>query len=106
MDTRSLRASLGALLFLCGCGAPDANVSASESAYSSRTRVDGNVSQFSAVDIEFVYVLGTFDTKIAELTYVAERLRQAEAKVRTVDVGTGRPHGWLVRLEEFPGRLT
>lgn len=35
-----------------------------------------------------VYVVGTFDTKGAELNYVRDLLEQAGAKVTTVDVGT------------------
>lgn len=37
----------------------------------------------------FAAVAGTFDTKAAELNYIAERLRVAGIKVRTIDLGTG-----------------
>ena len=37
----------------------------------------------------FVAVAGTFDTKAEELTYIAERLRDAGVNVRTIDLSTG-----------------
>ena len=37
----------------------------------------------------FVAVAGTFDTKAEELTYIADRLRDAGVNVRTIDLSTG-----------------
>src|ERR1700754_5233373 len=38
--------------------------------------------------MDLAYVVGTFDTKARELTYVAELARAAGARVATVDVST------------------
>jgi len=40
-----------------------------------------------------VHVVGTFDTKGAELRYVRDRIVAAGVPVRTVDIGTTRPDG-------------
>ncbi|NJN05695.1 MAG: UPF0261 family protein, partial [Rhodobacteraceae bacterium] len=39
--------------------------------------------------MSIVAVVGTFDTKAAELTYIADRLRAAGVTVRTIDLATG-----------------
>lgn len=41
-----------------------------------------------ARDVKSAAVAGTFDTKAAELYYIADRLRSAGLEVRTVDLGT------------------
>ncbi len=39
-----------------------------------------------------VYVVGTADTKAAELSYIRDRVQEAGARAVLVDVGTTRPH--------------
>ncbi len=46
-----------------------------------------------AVSVTFAAVAGTFDTKSAELNYIADRLRAVGVDVRTLDLSTGPPKG-------------